>query len=114
MDLRTNNITGSKVEVVCDEADISINKNSVPGDKSALTPGGIRIGTPALTSRGFMENDFIKVAYLLDKCIKLAIEIDSNKLKLKDFKLALKDNLLILEIKKEVNNFSSKFQYSIL
>ena len=58
-----------------------------------------------------MEHDFIKVAYFLDKCIKLAIEIDSNKLKLTDFKLVLKDNLKLLEIKKEVNQFSSKFKY---
>ena len=111
MDLRPHRITGSKVDAVCEEADISINKNSVPGDSSALTPGGIRIGTPALTTRGFMEHDFIKVAYFLDKCIKLAIEIDSNKLKLTDFKLVLKDNLKLLEIKKEVNQFSSKFKY---
>ena len=111
MDLRPHRITGSKVDAVCEEADISINKNSVPGDSSALTPGGIRIGTPALTTRGFMEHDFIKVAYFLDKCIKLAIEIDSNKLKLTDFKVVLKDNLKLLEIKKEVNQFSSKFKY---
>lgn len=111
MDLRPHRITGSKVDAVCEEADISINKNSVPGDSSALTPGGIRIGTPALTTRGFMEHDFIKVAYFLDKCIKLAIEIDSNKLKLTDFKLILNDNLKLLEIKKEVNQFSSKFKY---
>ena len=111
MDLRPHRITGSKVDAVCEEADISINKNSVPGDSSALTPGGIRIGTPALTTRGFMEHDFIKVAYFLDKCIKLAIEIDSNKLKLTEFKLVLKENLKLLEIKKEVNQFSSKFKY---
>lgn len=111
MDLRSKNITGSKVEAICEMADISINKNSVPGDISALTPGGIRIGTPALTTRGFLEGDFIEVAYLLDKCIKLAIEIDSNKLKLKDFKLALKDNLKLLEIKNKVNTFSSKFHF---
>ena len=56
-----NLIKSCKIEKICDFVDISINKNAVPGDKSALTPGGIRIGTPALTSRGLKENDFIKV-----------------------------------------------------
>lgn len=40
-------------------AQIALNKNTVPGDKSAFIPGGIRIGTPALTSRGFVEQDFV-------------------------------------------------------
>ncbi len=41
------------VQTVLDEVSITLNKNSVPGDKSAVVPGGIRIGTPALTTRGF-------------------------------------------------------------
>lgn len=41
------------------EIAISINKNTVPGDKSALIPSGIRIGSPAMTTRGCKENDFI-------------------------------------------------------
>ena len=40
---------------MCDLAHITLNKNSVAGDKSALVPGGVRIGTPALTTRGFVE-----------------------------------------------------------
>lgn len=42
-------------------ANMAANKNTVPGDRSALTPGGIRIGCPALTSRGFTEEDFEQV-----------------------------------------------------
>jgi glycine hydroxymethyltransferase len=38
--------------------DITLNKNTVPGDRSALAPGGVRIGTPALTTRGFNEGHF--------------------------------------------------------
>ena len=37
---------------------ITLNKNSVPGDKSALVPGGMRLGTPAMTTRGLKEEDF--------------------------------------------------------
>lgn len=43
-------------------ANMAANKNTVPGDRSALTPGGIRIGCPALTSRGFTEEDFEQVS----------------------------------------------------
>ena len=49
---------GARVESVVEKANMAINKNTVPGDKSAFIPGGIRIGTPALTSRGFEEAHF--------------------------------------------------------
>lgn len=57
-DVRPHKLTGSKVEKLLEYANITVNKNSVVGDKSALTPGGIRIGTPALTTRGFKEAEF--------------------------------------------------------
>ena len=43
---------------VCNKVQITLNKNSVPGDKSALVPGGMRLGTPAMTTRGLREDDF--------------------------------------------------------
>ena len=55
VDLRPQGVDGSRVEKVMEAAHIAANKNTVPGDKSALVPGGIRMGTPALTSRGFAE-----------------------------------------------------------
>merc|ERR1719382_550592 len=57
-DLRPLGLTGSKLEKVCDLASISLNKNTVPGDASALSPGGVRIGTPAMTTRGCTTDDF--------------------------------------------------------
>ena len=54
-DLRPHGLTGSKVEKTLDYMHITTNKNSVVGDKSAVTPGGIRLGTPALTTRGMKE-----------------------------------------------------------
>ncbi len=56
---------------VLDEAAITLNKNSVPGDKSAVVPGGVRIGSPALTTRGFVEDDFRRVADFIDRCASL-------------------------------------------
>jgi glycine hydroxymethyltransferase len=43
---------------VLELVNIAVNKNTVPGDKSALIPSGIRMGTPAMTTRGFTERDF--------------------------------------------------------
>lgn len=54
-DVRPHDLTGSKVEKVFDHIRITVNKNSVVGDKSAMNPGGIRIGTPAMTTRGMKE-----------------------------------------------------------
>lgn len=63
------------MEKICDAVSITLNKNAVVGDKSALTPGGVRIGAPALTTRGFKEADFEKVADFLDRALKIALRI---------------------------------------
>jgi glycine hydroxymethyltransferase len=60
----------------------------VPGDKSAIVPGGIRVGTPALTTRGFDERDFERVAEFIDRAVQIAKDIKANtpgEAKLKDF-----------------------------
>ena len=69
MDLRPKGVDGSRVERVLELAHVAANKNTVPGDKSALVPGGLRMGAPALTSRGFTEADFEKVAEFVDRCV---------------------------------------------
>ena len=103
-------LTGSKVEKVCDLCHITVNKNSVPGDKSAYNPGGIRLGTPALTSRGFVEDDFKKVAQFLDRAVKIALRIQKEKGKLlKHFIPALYDDEELKKLKEEVKQFSSVF-----
>lgn len=68
VDLRPKGVDGSRVERVLELAHVAANKNTVPGDKSALIPGGLRMGAPALTSRGFTEKDFRKVAQIVDRC----------------------------------------------
>lgn len=60
-------MNGSKAEKVLEEISIAVNKNTCPGDKSALNPSGIRIGTPALTSRDFKEADILQVADFIDQ-----------------------------------------------
>merc|ERR1712134_87932 len=65
-DLRPHGLTGSKVEKVCELASISLNRNAVHGDASALSPAGVRIGSPAMTTRGCTQEHFKKVAFFLD------------------------------------------------
>ena len=67
VNLHGKGIDGSRVERVLELAHIAANKNTVPGDKSALVPGGLRMGSPALTSRGFTEKDFKQVAKFVDR-----------------------------------------------
>lgn len=77
-DLRPLGLTGSKMEKLFDKVHITLNKNSVHGDVSALTPGAIRIGTPAMTTRGLKEADFEKVSELLHRGIQIALEIQET------------------------------------
>ena len=72
-DLRPKGVDGSRVERVMELAHIAANKNTVPGDTSALVPGGLRMGSPALTSRGFTEHDFDKVAEFVSRCAPSAL-----------------------------------------
>ena len=72
VDLKPSGIDGARVEAVLEMASIAINKNTVPGDKSALIPGGIRVGTPALTSRGFEEAHFESVAEYIHRGVQIA------------------------------------------
>jgi glycine hydroxymethyltransferase len=67
-DLRPHGLTGSKVEKVCELASITLNRNAVHGDASALSPGGVRVGAPAMTTRGCKEAEFTKIAEFLDRC----------------------------------------------
>jgi len=90
IDLKPFGLDGARVEAVLDQVNIACNKNTTPGDKSALTPQGIRIGAPAMTSRGMGEQDFDRIANYIDTCIKLALKIQSElpkeANKQKDFK----------------------------
>ena len=71
LDLSDYDVTGKELENLLDEVNITLNKNAVPFDKrSPFVTSGVRIGTPAVTSRGFTEEDCEKVAELIVKIIK--------------------------------------------
>jgi len=109
-DLRPMDLTGSKIEKACDLVHITVNKNMIAGDSSALTPGGVRLGAPALTSRGFKEADFVRVAQILDKLVKicLAVQQKSGK-KLADFVAGLESCEDLASVRAEVEELSSRF-----
>jgi len=70
IDLRSKNVTGKQAENALVLADITVNKNMVPFDtQSPFVTSGIRVGTPAMTSRGMKENDMIKIVDLVDRVI---------------------------------------------
>jgi glycine hydroxymethyltransferase len=108
-DLKPQAITGSKMQVLCDELHITLNKNSVLGDKSAMTPGGVRIGTPALTTRGFNEDHFRKVGEFLHRAVQLGCEIQKGAKTLKDFTAAIKTDGDVKSLAKEVMTFATQF-----
>merc|ERR1712087_974139 len=111
-DLRPHGLTGSKLEKVCEAASISLNRNAVHGDASALSPGGVRIGTPAMTTRGCSGEDFRKIALFLHRCCQIALKIQAEKgKKLKDFEAALGGHPDVLALKSEVEAWASSFGY---
>ena len=93
IDLRNKNISGKKAEQALVLADITANKNMVPfDDKSAFVTSGIRLGVPAVTTRGMKENDMQFVVNCIDKILMNA-----------------EDTNVINAVKKEVNAFMTQF-----
>lgn len=93
---------------------IASNKNTVPGDKSALIPHGLRLGTPAMTTRGFGATEFKKVVAFIDRAVEITLNINTSASgkKLKDFRESLGDGESFPEIaalRAEVADLSSRF-----
>ncbi len=93
IDLRNKNITGKKAEAILVAADITVNKNMVPfDDKSAFVTSGIRIGVPAISTRGMKEEH---MQFVVDSIDKVLMHAD--------------DTALIEKLKGEVNEFMKQF-----
>jgi glycine hydroxymethyltransferase len=109
-DLKPKGITGSKYEKACDAVNITLNKNCVPGDRSAVTPGGVRIGTPALTTRMMVESDFEQIADFLHEVLLVSLKLqEASGPKLKDFVVSLEGNAELKAIRARVNAFATTF-----
>jgi glycine hydroxymethyltransferase len=71
IDTWANGVTGKIAEAALEKAGIICNKNTIPGEtRSPFDPSGIRVGTPAMTTRGYKEKDFVKVAQKIDKVLR--------------------------------------------
>jgi glycine hydroxymethyltransferase len=93
VDLQNKGVTGKEAQLALDHANITCNKNAVPNDpKPPLVTSGIRLGTPALTTRGFKEDDFRQVAEFIDRVI-----------------VDIKNEGALAQIAKEVSEFAGKF-----
>lgn len=112
VNLKNKGITGSKFEKLAEMCNVSVNKNTIATDKSALNPSGIRLGTPAMTTRGFTEKDFQYVADVINDITNLAITIQekSPSAKLVDFMKTAESYIMELHIiRHNVGRFCSSF-----
>lgn len=109
-DVRPHDLTGSKVDKVLDCMHVTTNKNSVVGDRSAVTPGGVRLGTPAMTTRGMKEAEMVKIVDFLLKSVAVAkrIQTDAGR-KLAEFNPAVEADAEIATLKGEVHAFASPY-----
>jgi len=78
VDLKDKGIDGARVERILELVGVAANKNTVPGDKSAMKPGGLRMGTPAMTTRGFQPADFERVADVVHRAVELTKRLDGQ------------------------------------
>ncbi|TVY34307.1 putative serine hydroxymethyltransferase, mitochondrial [Lachnellula subtilissima] len=78
VDLKPQGVDGARVERVLELVGVASNKNTVPGDKSALKPGGLRMGTPAMTTRGFLADDFVRVADVVNRAVTITQRLDKS------------------------------------
>lgn len=107
---------GYQAQYALEEAGITVNKNTIPGEPaSPFYPSGIRLGTPALTTRGMKEKDMVKVAAWIKRALEevrgldLPKEQEKRKDFLKEAKAILRKNNNLKKIRKEVEAFAGKF-----
>ncbi|NP_001130435.1 serine hydroxymethyltransferase [Zea mays] len=109
-DLRTLGLTGKIFEKVCEACHISVNKTPIYGDNGSISPGGVRIGTPAMTTRGCLEEDFEVIADFLIRATQIANNVLKEHGKVqKEFLRGLQNNNDVIELRNQVEAFASQF-----
>jgi len=113
VDLRPKGVNGRNAALVCEAASIILNKSTVPGDKSAMRPSGVRVGTLAMTSRGLVEQDFLQIGIFISEALAVTAEIqETSGTKLSDFKRVLDQNPpnSLKQLKSRVEAFALRFE----
>jgi glycine hydroxymethyltransferase len=118
VDLKDRGIDGARVERVLELVGVASNKNTVPGDKSALKPGGLRMGTPAMTTRGFQPDDFRRVADIVHRAVTITLEVDKAAVQADAKTLGAFNKFLgegqnstdIIQLRKEVEDWVGTFR----
>jgi len=116
IDLSNKKANGALGAYALEVAGIVVNKNAVPNDKMPpFYPSGIRLGTPAITTRDMREKEMVKIASWINNVIEeikgneLPKEKESRSYFWKDFRRRVKENKKLLEINKEIKEFCQKF-----
>ena len=93
VDLRPKGLNGALASTVLDQAGITVNKNGIPFDTLPIfKPGGIRVGTPAVTTRGMKEEEMLDIADFLHRTLEVR-----------------EDPTRVAKVREEVHAFSRKF-----
>ncbi len=107
---------GYQMHIALEEAGIYANKNTIPGEKaSAFYPSGIRLGTPALTTRGMKEDEMIKIASWIKRVLEVVKGNDLPEVQeerkdfIKEFRRKMKESEELKNIKAEIEEFTSQF-----
>lgn len=116
IDLRNKKVNGSVAAIALEVAGIVVNKNGVPWDTNPpFYPSGIRLGTPAITTRGLTENDMKKIASWISEAIEAVRgeKLPSDKMDrrefMKKYKVSVQKNKKLLKISAEVGKLTSKY-----
>ena len=107
---------GYQAQYALEEAGITVNKNTIPGESaSPFYPSGIRLGSPALTTRGMTEIDMVRIAGWIKKVLEeikghdLPKDQETRRQFLKDYREQVHNNKNLKDIRKEVEKFAGKF-----
>ncbi|ODV73976.1 glycine hydroxymethyltransferase SHM1 [Cyberlindnera jadinii NRRL Y-1542] len=115
IDLRSKSIDGARLEAVLERINIAANKNTIPGDKSALFPSGLRVGTPAMTTRGFDNKEFDQVTEYIDRAVAIALDLKSKaqgedaRSLLANFKQLADESAEVKQLAQEVAAWASEY-----
>ncbi|KAL0384585.1 UNVERIFIED_CONTAM: Serine hydroxymethyltransferase 6 [Sesamum radiatum] len=110
LEFGTEKLPCKNFEKVCEFCHITLNKVTIFDDNGNITPGGVRIGTPAMTSRGCLEAHFEMMAEFLLRAAQIASSVQREHGKLpKSFLKGLENNKEIVELRMRVESFASQF-----